>query len=379
MARIVKKSGLRRAWLAYSTGDGQSGAYEIDAAGKIRRSVNVEHEEFVIGSNTKTMTALLFAQAFERGALSPEMTLEEAARRIERADEKAGKKADKLAKPIVVHPSLSKVTLRQLLWHRGGMPGPDHAQVRYSAVTNRDELMRGLLASGASSIGGFESGGYPFHYSDDGYALLGEILERLSSPRKTYEELLAQAIFEPLGMKSCHLHPRHHSSRLHEVESARMRDCGGTPAVLDEHVENWIWEFESALIAPGAAVSCSLGDWLKFERQLMNGLNGKVSEPALLRDAGSFLKLEQVHGEHFYSSGGLMVAKEKSASYHYGSNGGYFSLGWLDRVSGSAVSPDDAMAVVVVTTEAFAEGLFGKLFHSAELIREASRSPQPSR
>ncbi|WP_353626097.1 serine hydrolase domain-containing protein [Bacillus sp. JCM 19041] len=50
-----------------------------------------------------------------------------------------------------------------------------------------------------------DQGGQSFSYSNDGYALLGIVIERVSG--LTYEQYMDSHIFQPLGMKSSFFDP----------------------------------------------------------------------------------------------------------------------------------------------------------------------------
>ena len=133
---------------------------------------------FRLGSITKQFTATLVMQMVEQGQLD-------------------------LSAPITRYlpeypkPNGDRITIHQLLNHTSGIPGytelpefgntarlPQKPAEFMNIFSHRDLL--------------FEPGS-KFSYNNSGYFLLGVILEKVSG--KTYEQLLRERIFDPLGMK----------------------------------------------------------------------------------------------------------------------------------------------------------------------------------
>ena len=135
--------------------------------------------KFEIGSMTKQFTALLVLQLVDEGKI--------------RLD---GHLADYL--PYYRKDTGSRVTISELLSHTSGIPnfvddpgfldGPA-SRVRYTV----EEFVRKYCSGDLP----FEPG-TRFTYSNSGYFLLGAILEQVSG--KSYEQLLRDRIFSPLGM-----------------------------------------------------------------------------------------------------------------------------------------------------------------------------------
>lgn len=148
-----------------------------------------EDDLFQIGSCTKTFTAALLAQAAEKGEL--------------RLDDPLGKWLDPArALPDWVH----EVTLRQLATHTAGLPGspvnrrnrPEGPGVMEPYST--EELYAGLIETHTAWTPGERWG-----YSNLGYGLLGDVLERATGTR--YEELLRARVLVPLGMSDSGVQP----------------------------------------------------------------------------------------------------------------------------------------------------------------------------
>lgn len=143
-----------------------------------------EDTEFEIGSVSKAFTSMLFADAVERGEVSPETTLGDV----------FGMRAG----------NGSAITLDDLASHRSGLPrlapagGLATAQsflrtlLRLDPYTRtREDLLAGLTEAEP------ESGGEP-EYSNYGAALLGMALEETTST--PYPDLLHERITAPLGI-----------------------------------------------------------------------------------------------------------------------------------------------------------------------------------
>jgi CubicO group peptidase (beta-lactamase class C family) len=174
---------------------------EIVAAGAVgtRRvgttiPVSVE-DRFHIGSDTKAMTSLLAATLVEDGKLSWSTTVREV--------------FPELA-PTMDH-ALQAVTLEQLLSHTSGIPSDTDAHdklVQHSFTLekrNLDELrywiIQQLVTNPLQSKPGTQ-----FAYANMGYVLAGAMLERVTG--RTWEELIVERVFEPLGLKSAGLGPQ---------------------------------------------------------------------------------------------------------------------------------------------------------------------------
>jgi len=143
---------------------------------------NTSATRFNLGSIAKHYTAVLVLQQVERGALSLHDTID----RFEIG----------LPSPIA-----GRVTILHLLRHRAGFRDiftPEYTadSLAYDTLEKKARILqdRPLL---------FEPGS-DHRYSNYGYIILGLILERLTG--QSYEQLLTQNIFRPLGLDNSHLH-----------------------------------------------------------------------------------------------------------------------------------------------------------------------------
>lgn len=92
-----------------------------------------------------------------------------------------------------VPPDKRSITVHQLLTHTSGMPHRVGVCWPPSAKTSRDEYVREMLAADLEA-----APGKVFLYSNDGYGLLGAIIEHASGT--TYEQYLRDSLFTPAGM-----------------------------------------------------------------------------------------------------------------------------------------------------------------------------------
>jgi CubicO group peptidase (beta-lactamase class C family) len=148
-------------------------------------------DKFHIGSDTKAMTALLAAMLAEEGRLAWNST------------------------PASIFPELARdmdagfaaVTLDRLLSHSAGVPpdGPELGELLDQAAKqdgNLDQLRRFIVAQAGRKPLAFAPG-TRFAYSNLGYMTAGAMIERAGG--KTWEELIVERVFAPLGLATAGL------------------------------------------------------------------------------------------------------------------------------------------------------------------------------
>lgn len=140
---------------------------------------NEADTKFRLGSITKQFTATLIMQLEENGKLSTDDVITD--HLTEYPDEVGG-----------------KVTIHHLLTHTSGIPSytglPD-----FFADKSRDPYSVEEFIEVFSDLPLEFEPGSEYRYNNSGYFLLGAIIEEATG--MTYEEALAQYIFEPLGME----------------------------------------------------------------------------------------------------------------------------------------------------------------------------------
>ena len=161
------------------------------AGAKIPVTVN---DRFHFGSDTKAMTALLAAMLVEEGKLRWDSTIAEV--------------FPELAETM--DPGLRGVTLEQLLSHTSGIPSDNDAfgdLIEKSLVQdgNLDEIRYWLVRQWSKQPLASEPG-TTFAYANMNYVIVGAMIERVGG--KTWEELITERVFAPLGLRSAGLGPQ---------------------------------------------------------------------------------------------------------------------------------------------------------------------------
>ena len=141
-------------------------------------------DRFHIGSITKSVTSTALGALVEKGKLSWSASLEELLPGIEMNDAFANVELQTLVRHrarIPQHSTFDDAEMSRL----NDLPGtPTEQRATYAAEVLAEEP----LADG-------------FHYSNAGYAIAGLIGERASG--QGWEQLVADQVFEPLGLGSC--------------------------------------------------------------------------------------------------------------------------------------------------------------------------------
>lgn len=140
-------------------------------AEEVWRIPNRADTRFNVASVSKMWTAVVVMKVVEEGRLSLD---------------------DRLADAVPAYPhreAASKITLRQLLQHRGGIGEWEGREVK--AVLSSTELAATMTAAPGEPDARFA-------YSNAGYVLLGAAAERATG--LTYEQLVEQHVFKPAGM-----------------------------------------------------------------------------------------------------------------------------------------------------------------------------------
>ena len=141
---------------------------------------NAPDTKFRLGSITKQFTATLILQLVEQGKIKLD-----------------GKLSDYL--PEYRKDTGEKVTIHHLLTHTSGIPSYTSQPGFFENVSRNPYKVGDFVKKHASGDLEFEPGS-KFSYNNSGYFLLGAIIERVTG--KTYEQVLKENIFDPLGMKN---------------------------------------------------------------------------------------------------------------------------------------------------------------------------------
>lgn len=231
---------------------------------------------FHLGSTTKAFTSLLIARLVREGRLGYDTTLSAALPHLD------------------VKEPYAAVTVGDLLLSRAGLvPFQDTASEDPHLV---EELWRRIpgahadppaqrceVARCAFGLPPLAPPGTRHTYSNVGWAIAGHVVESIAGA--SYEALLAREIFEPLGMTTARVggwpasDTEPHQPRGHYVENGALR-----PQPLHDGYRFPAW------MNPSGGIHCSIGDFARFARETLLGLQGKGT----LLDAAGYREIHRV-------------------------------------------------------------------------------------
>jgi CubicO group peptidase (beta-lactamase class C family) len=271
------------------------------------------NDEFHIGSDTKAMTATLAAMLIEEGKLHWDTTIGDVFPELKGRMDK----------------QYETVTVEQLLTHRGGVPGapPTAAWKRAweqqgTPTRQRREFIEAVLSEPPEAAPGTK-----MIYSNQGYAIIGAMLEKLTG--KPWEALITERLFKPLHMDSAGFGPPGTIGGI-DQPWGHVRQSGIIqPLQLDN----------PPAIASAGRVHCSLDDLARFTIfHMQRGQAGGLLKPETL------VKLHTPPADGDYACGWI-VAKRGwaggNALTHAGSNTMWYVVMWL--------APEKDFSVVVAT------------------------------
>lgn len=284
--------------------------------------------DFEIGSISKGVTGLLYADALDRGEITPSTKLGDLLP-LDGAPA-AGLTLGSLAVHRSGLPSLpasaSPVKKTLSLWLKGTNPyGEDVAELVAQA---RLAKLRTPKA----------------RYSNFGYELLGHALARASGLR--YAELVRRRIADPLGLMTFYV-PAAPDELLPSALDGRSR--------FGRAREPWTGE----AIGPAGGIRSSIGDMARLVQSLLNGT------------APGIAALEPVHtlagrGVRIGAAWITMEIRGRSITWHNGGTGGFRSWLGVDRDAGTG-------AVILSAISASVDRAGFRLL--AELTRQAPTRP----
>ncbi|TFJ93227.1 serine hydrolase domain-containing protein [Lentibacillus salicampi] len=254
---------------------------------------------FGIGSITKSMTCIGILQLQEEGLLSVQDRIQ-------------------TYLPEITFKGSSDITLHHLMTHTSGIPplntlfyankpsmerdGSFDLQIKLGAPLDReqdsidtyDDLINYLNAIQFVPL---DQPGKSFSYSNDGYALLGIIIERVSG--QPYERYIEKNIFRPLGMKNSFFHPDQldeQAARLYSVDPTAE-----TPTI--EYSPEW---WDAPVMRAAGYVKTTANDMLRFGDVFLNSGNGILSAESLNDLTSRHIEVEP--GRHY--GYGVMVTPD---------------------------------------------------------------------
>ena len=268
-----------------------------------------------LGSCGKAVTATALAVLVERGLpedrpLRWDLTLAEGLPELAEA----------------MDPAFRKVTLEDLLHHRGGLgdPPPDLWRELRKRQGTPLEQRRRLAEALLQAPPAVEPGRY--RYANAGYSLAGHLAETaLGLP---WEELLRRHLLEPLGMEGAGFGVPWTGE---PPRGPWPHDASGRPLVPGPFADN------PPALAPAGTLHLPLLAWGRFAAA---HLNGEAGEAPLLA-AGTWRRLHEpapaAEGEPAYAAGWAVLERPWARGeggrgrvlQHAGSNRSWFAVAWL--------------------------------------------------
>lgn len=263
-----------------------------------------------LGSCTKAMTATLIALLVARGDLAWETPLAEL--------------LPELATDM--HLDFMELDLADLMGHRAGLPAnpydglPEDADgAGLSLVEQRSALTKHVLARGPV---------HPprgaFLYSNTGFLIAGHVAE--VATKKSWEELMRELLFAPLGMQSAGFGPPGTRERC---DQPRGHTSDGEPVEPGPEADN------PPNLGPAGTVHATLADWAKFIQLHLRGARGdvKVGELTLTKDAFARLHTPMPGAGAQYGYGWVFDKRDWAGGdgtvwWHNGSNTMWYCVSW---------------------------------------------------
>ncbi|MDJ0315803.1 serine hydrolase domain-containing protein [Arthrobacter antibioticus] len=259
--------------------------------------------EFEIGSITKTFTALLLAQAVERG----DVTL----------DDQLGDYLD------LGDSAAAAVTLGELSSHRSGLPRlattlPSMAMGLWSTYRGSDPYQYNLeaLEEHARTATLIEPG--TVEYSNLGVALLGQVLA--SAAGSDYPTLLKTRVLEPLGMTN---------TSIPVTADDLPSDARTGYTAAGRPVDAWTM----SAYAPAGAIRSTVADMALYAHALLTADPALGVDPAMMLDPQASTEDGDLIGLAWF----IQAPGDGTATWHNGGTGGFASMIALDRASNRAV------------------------------------------
>jgi CubicO group peptidase (beta-lactamase class C family) len=237
-----------------------------------------------------------------------------------------------------VHPNYEHITLHQLLTHRAGIEDPSGQLAEHDIPDIRERrylYMKDILKEPSQISTG------DFKYSNMGYCIAGIMAERIMS--KSWEELMEENIFDPLGMTSSGFGPPGTSGLVDQPWGHTKVEKEWQSSQTDNPEE----------IGPAGTIHSSIEDWVRFLTLFL-----KQDDTVLLKRRQIEKLIEPVGN---YACGWLVEQRDwtnGNALFHNGSNGMWYVAVW--------VAPEINRAFIVGTNAVDD--------HTIEIFEDAMRS-----
>jgi CubicO group peptidase (beta-lactamase class C family) len=257
------------------------------------------HDQWHLGSCTKSMTATLVAMLVADDVLRWDLTLSEA----------FGQR--------VVHPDLRGVTLRQLLAHEAGLSHtiwPSNLSTNDTVAQRQQLAVEVLSKKPATSVG-------KHSYSNTGYMIAAAIMEKATG--RSWESLIRSRLFAPLGMQSAGFGA---PGRNVTPPDSIHGHVNGRPVSPGPEADN------HPVNGPAGTVHASISDWGKY---IELHLDGAVGDTRLLGKEQFKVLHTPVPGANYAC--GWSVDTHHNILWHNGSNKRWYCVATLHQQDGYAI------------------------------------------
>ena len=249
-----------------------------------------------VGSNTKSMTALLVARLAERGVISWDTSVGEVlGPHVEEMD-----------------PAYAGVNFRHLLSHQSGLDANIGTIGRLVLGASQRDItgVRSLYAQLVLRPPPNTAPGEGFGYSNAGYVVAGAMLETVTG--ESWEALMQREVFDPLGLESAGFGA---PGSPEAVDQPRGHRPGPFGAGLNA-VEPGPGADNIPAMGPAGTVHISMPDFARYMQLHIDGARGEDGE---YLSAESWAVLHTPPFEADYAMG-IGVNSEESRMGHAGSN-----------------------------------------------------------
>lgn len=207
-----------------------------------------------LGSNTKAMTAVLYAGLIEEGRAA------------------WGATVPQLFPDLEIDPAWASTTIEQLMGHRAGILDSSVMLVWMAAAWTAGADVRDLRTAMARAVFGAPPTGEPgaFSYSNAGYIITGGAIERITG--EPWETTIQREIFDRFGMASAGFGaPLGDNAWGHQGASVTPKD----PATLGSD--------NPAGLGPAGTVHATLEDYARFLRLFLTDGAGWLRANSMIR------------------------------------------------------------------------------------------------
>lgn len=260
-----------------------------------------------LGSITKSMTATLMARMIEKGGITWDTTV-----------------GDVLGGAVPkTNPAYARATVRHLLSHHAGLPGPAgesvFASLNYEDGPDprADRLRMVAAALGEAPVAGL---GERMVYSNAGFVTAGAMLEQVYG--RSWEDLIKAEVFEPLGLNSAGFGAPGHPGKLDQPLGHRPGSGG---VLLPVDVVPRKESDNPVALGPAGRVHMNLPDLVRY-------LNAHMQQPPAFLKAGSWKTLHTPPYEGNYAMGWMVNGAGQI--WHNGSNTMWYAEVFADPARG---------------------------------------------